>query len=42
MNGVDVKTASIAFENYEIKFLNSFFDPKFAKYKDIQINLKNI
>tara|TARA_B100000401_G_C52453964_1_gene553348 strand:+ start:71 stop:628 length:558 start_codon:yes stop_codon:yes gene_type:complete len=36
------ETASIAFENYEIKsFLNSFFDPKFAKYKDIQIiNLK--
>ena len=33
------ETALIAFENYETKsFLNSFFSPKFAKYKDAQIN----
>ena len=36
------ETASIAFKDYETKsFLNSFFSPKFSKYKDIQIiNLK--
>jgi len=37
------ETASIAFENYELKnFLNSFFSEKFRKNKDLQIkNLKS-